>query len=260
MEYDVFISHASEDKASVARPLAAHLQGFGLRVWLDEFELTLGDSLRRKIDRGLSLSRFGVVILSRDFFLKEWPNKELDGLVAREDGREKVILPVWHNISFDDIVKFSPVLAGKLAVSTSSSLVNVARQIHNAVLDGGDGDGPGASRLVPNEEDLLEDLRMRMLSANSSRELRATLYEAEQYLARYPQSPQARLLQDTLREAMSRAEAMEQQRARRDSRRRMQRTEYRRARGLPIFGLLLRIALGAGAVYALYSLIRMFFG
>jgi len=53
MEYDVFISHASEDKEAVARPLARHLQELGLRVWIDECELTLGDSLRRKIDAGL---------------------------------------------------------------------------------------------------------------------------------------------------------------------------------------------------------------
>ena len=70
MEYDVFISHASEDKADVARPLAAHLQKLGLRVWLDEFELTLGDSLRRKIDHGLSKSKYGLVILSPAFFSK----------------------------------------------------------------------------------------------------------------------------------------------------------------------------------------------
>lgn len=63
-EFDVFISHASEDKAEIARPLAESLARAGLRVWLDEFELQLGDSLREKIDQGLSLSRFGVVVLS----------------------------------------------------------------------------------------------------------------------------------------------------------------------------------------------------
>ena len=70
MEYDVFISHASEDKADVALPLAKHLQKFGFKVWLDDFELTLGDSLRRSIDCGLSQSKYGVVILSPAFFSK----------------------------------------------------------------------------------------------------------------------------------------------------------------------------------------------
>ena len=77
MEYDVFISHASDDKVDIARPLAECLQRKGLRVWFDDFELTLGDSLRRCIDRGLTISSFGVVILSPAFFSKEWPKKEL---------------------------------------------------------------------------------------------------------------------------------------------------------------------------------------
>ena len=99
MDYEVFISHASEDKDEVARPLANRLEQLGLRVWLDECQLTVGDSLRRSIDRGLVASRFGVVVLSPSFFAKEWPNKELDGLVARDDGKEKVILPVWHRVT-----------------------------------------------------------------------------------------------------------------------------------------------------------------
>jgi len=89
MQYDVFVSHASEDKESVARPLTLLLQEAGLRVWLDAFEISVGDSLRRTIDAGLAQSRFGVVIVSAAFLRKEWPNKELDGLVARERKAEK---------------------------------------------------------------------------------------------------------------------------------------------------------------------------
>jgi hypothetical protein len=122
MEYDVFISHASEDKDEVARPLSQRLEQLGLRVWLDECQLTIGDSLRRCIDRGLVESRFGIVVLSPAFFMKEWPNKELDGLVARDDGKEKVILPVWHQVSAAEIRRFSPILADRLAVSTSQGV------------------------------------------------------------------------------------------------------------------------------------------
>jgi enamine deaminase RidA (YjgF/YER057c/UK114 family) len=62
-EWDVFISHASEDAESVARPLSNHLAGYGLKVWLDDSELHLGDSLRAKVDAGLTQSRFGIVVL-----------------------------------------------------------------------------------------------------------------------------------------------------------------------------------------------------
>jgi hypothetical protein len=79
LPHDVFICHASEDKADVARPLAEALRNEGINVWLDEFQMRVGDSLRRKIDEGLRNSAYGVVILSPSFFLKQWPQWELDG-------------------------------------------------------------------------------------------------------------------------------------------------------------------------------------
>lgn len=209
MEYDVFISHASEDKQDVALPLASHLQASGLRVWIDESELTLGDSLRRKIDHGLSQSRFGVVILSTAFFSKEWPNKELDALVAREDGKDKVILPVWHNIGVGEIVNYSPLLADKLSVSTRKGIAFAAEKIVDAVSNSRDNSGLSNKHTGPTEEEILRRLGHQMLMADSSWELRKTLYELEQYMARYPYSPDARILKDRIVEGMRRAERME---------------------------------------------------
>jgi formylglycine-generating enzyme required for sulfatase activity len=129
MDWDVFISHAWEDKEDIARPLAEALRRKGLRVWYDEFTLTLGDSLRRSIDRGLAQSRYGVVILSPNFFAKEWPQKELDGLAAREAPGEKVILPVWHNITADQVREYSPTLADRVAVSSDRGLEHVVGEL-----------------------------------------------------------------------------------------------------------------------------------
>lgn len=117
--YDVFISHASEDKEEVARPLALALDADGLRVWYDEYELKIGDSLRRKIDHGVARSKFGVVIISPSFFAKGWPQYELDGLVTRAVTGEQVILPLWHNVTKSEVIDYSPTLADKLARSTS---------------------------------------------------------------------------------------------------------------------------------------------
>ena len=89
--WDLFICHASEDKDAVARPLAEALIEAGLEVWYDDFTLMLGDGLRRSIDRGIADSRFGVIILSPSFFQKEWPQRELDGLVSREIDGEKIV-------------------------------------------------------------------------------------------------------------------------------------------------------------------------
>ena len=129
MNWDVFICHASEDKTSVARPLHDLLVSEGLKVWLDENEMKVGASLRESIDKGLAQSRFGVVILSRAFFGKEWTERELSGLMARETERSKVILPVWHGVDRDFVVQFSPVLADRVAVSTSRGLERAAREI-----------------------------------------------------------------------------------------------------------------------------------
>ncbi len=129
MDWDVFISHTWEDKEDIARPLAEALRQKGLRVWYDEFTLTLGDSLRRSIDRGLAQSRYGVVILSPHFFDKEWPQRELDGLAAREVSSGKTILPVWHNVTREDVSRFSPTLADKLAVSTAKGLDAVVKEV-----------------------------------------------------------------------------------------------------------------------------------
>ena len=132
-QWDVFISHASEDKDAVARPLADKLTAAGIRVWLDANELTIGDSLRRKIDHGLAQSRYGVVILSPAFFSKEWPQNELSGLFALESARSKVILPIWHDVDQPFIARYSPLLADRLGISTASGLDKVRDAILRAI-------------------------------------------------------------------------------------------------------------------------------
>lgn len=134
---DVFVSHASEDKDEVARPLADALARRGWTPWLDELELKLGDSLSRRIDAALARSRFGVVILSPAFFAKEWPQRELAGLAARELATgAKVILPVWHNVDHEFIAQRSPLLADRLGVLTSLGIDSVALKVAE-VLGGG---------------------------------------------------------------------------------------------------------------------------
>ena len=118
-QYDFFISHASEDKDDIVRDLAEALRNSGFEVWYDEFELKIGDSLRRKIDYGLSNANYGIVIVSPSFVKKNWTEYELNGMVAREMNGHKVILPIWHKISKDEVLKFSPTLADKLALNTS---------------------------------------------------------------------------------------------------------------------------------------------
>jgi len=115
-QYDLFLSHAFEDKDTIARPLYRALVANGVTVWFDEAVLQLGDSLRRRIDTGLAKCRYGIVILSPKFLNKQWPQRELDALVARETATgEKAILPIWHELDRDTLMRYSPALADRLA-------------------------------------------------------------------------------------------------------------------------------------------------
>ena len=121
--YDVFISHASEDKDTIVRELAESLRQEGLDVWYDEFTLNIGDSLRQKIDDGLRSSRVGLVVLSPSFMRKGWTNYELDGIVTRTVSGEQVLLPIWHDVTKQQVIDFSPSLANRVARSTSTHTV-----------------------------------------------------------------------------------------------------------------------------------------
>lgn len=109
-EHDVFISHASEDKDAIVRDLASALVNEGLDVWYDDFALRIGDSLRQKIDQGLANSRVGLVVFSTAFFRKGWTNYELDGIVTRSVSGEQVLLPIWHGVTKQQVMEFSPSL------------------------------------------------------------------------------------------------------------------------------------------------------
>jgi hypothetical protein len=137
---DVFISYASEDKEEVVKPLALGLSSFDIKVWYDEFELEIGDSLRRKIDEGLKGSRYGIIILSKHFFNKHYPNYELDGLLQREALGIKVILPVWVGINENDVRNYSPALAdriaGKWEEGVDSLLIKLVKAIKPEIIEG----------------------------------------------------------------------------------------------------------------------------
>lgn len=118
-EYDVFISHATEDKESFADELFEELQKAGVKVWYDTISLGWGDSLRSTIDNGLKKSKYGIVIITTNYINKGWTRYELDGLFQIEMTSGKTILPIWHNISKKEVQDFSPSLAGRVALNTA---------------------------------------------------------------------------------------------------------------------------------------------
>jgi len=115
--YDVFVCHASEDKASFVDPLVQALQEAGIGVWYDKVVFDWGEDLRNFIDSGLQNCRLGVVVFSKAFLgKKRWTEYELNGLLARETAtKKKLILPIWHGVNREDFLKYSPTFADRLA-------------------------------------------------------------------------------------------------------------------------------------------------
>lgn len=129
-KWSVFISHAHEDKESIARPLALALMRRGLSVWFDEFSLKPGDSLSQSIDQGLSQSRFGIVIISPNFLAKKWPQKEFSALHTKQlAGDQKVLIPLWHEIEAEEVRSHSSILADTVALKTSRPLPEIIDKI-----------------------------------------------------------------------------------------------------------------------------------
>ena len=121
-EYDVFISHAWEDKENFVDEFVAELTKFEVKVWYDKERIAWGDSMRAKIDAGLGKSTFGIAVISPNFIAegKYWTKAELDGLFQLESVNGKIILPIWHNITKKEVMEYSPILAGRLAMTTAS--------------------------------------------------------------------------------------------------------------------------------------------
>lgn len=134
MKKDLFISHASEDKDDFVRPLSALLKLYGLDVWYDEFELRIGRSISRSLDKGIANSNFGLLVLSKSFFSKNWTEYELKSLNSYEIENGDVLLPIWKDVDYKEVREFSPYLADKFALTTNKlSIEGIALKIIEAV-------------------------------------------------------------------------------------------------------------------------------
>lgn len=125
--YDVFISHASEDKESFVNLLVEELQKRGVKVWFDRKDITWGRSIRQSIDEGLKKSKFAIVVLSEFYIKKYWTNKEFNALFSLGSTLGEFILPIWHNITPEKAQEFSPMLSDTMALKSSEyTIENIA--------------------------------------------------------------------------------------------------------------------------------------
>ena len=128
-KWDVFLSHASEDKEAFVRPLATRLKENNIKAWYDEFEIQWGDSIRESIDEGLKKSKFAIIVLSKHYFKKVWTSNELNAYFTFDNTDAKRILPIWYNVTKEDVTSYSPLLADRLGADPKDGIEGIVQKL-----------------------------------------------------------------------------------------------------------------------------------
>ncbi len=163
----LFLSHATEDKVPFVRELAEALSR-SFRVWYDEYSLPPGASIFQSISAGLAACDFGVVVLSKPFFTKKWTKAELGGLFARESATLRRIIPVWKDVTFEEVRDFSPILVDRRAVNANDGVQAVAVFVSQATKSPAQQDGFVHTGTVVSN---FADLSTRLTSTQTARAL-----------------------------------------------------------------------------------------
>lgn len=120
--YDVFLSHASKDKISYVEELKQTLDLLGIDVFYDKDTIEWGDKWKEKIYEGLEKSEFAIIVISEHFFGREWTEEELKSLLERQNAEgQKLILPIVHNITTDQLKEKYPKVADIQAIESKDN-------------------------------------------------------------------------------------------------------------------------------------------
>lgn len=132
-----FICHDSRDKDAVAKPLALALQHLQCPVWYDEFSLRIGDNLRTTIEKGLKECKKCILVLSKNFLTNSgWTKTEFDSIFTRQILEQtNLILPIWLDISKEDVYSYSPSLLNVKGLPWSLGEEEISRRIFRVIED-----------------------------------------------------------------------------------------------------------------------------
>lgn len=130
-EYDTFLSYARIDGGEVATALRDALEELGVAVWFDEVAIVPGRSQSLQMDAGLQKARSGVALLTPAYLTgRFWTERELGALLSKN-----VLIPVLHNVTFDDVKRYSGILPDLAGFTTAHDEVeDIAKKIAAAVL------------------------------------------------------------------------------------------------------------------------------
>lgn len=131
---DLFLCHAWPDRGGAAKKMHDALEANGVSVWFSEKDVPLGTSLLGQIDKGLRMSRIGIVLVTPallDSIIQEGvAQKELSALLFTDR-----VIPVAHGTTFEALRDVSPLLGARSGLNTAeSSLEDVAAKVADAVL------------------------------------------------------------------------------------------------------------------------------
>lgn len=119
-QYDVFISHANSDKLDYVEDLYQTIARLGINVFYDKETFEWGDNWKQKIYDGVDSSEFAIIVISNNYFGREWTEKELRSFLNRQNSSgEKIILPLLHGISIKDLCDHYPELGEIQAINDS---------------------------------------------------------------------------------------------------------------------------------------------
>lgn len=127
--YDAFLSHAVEDKMPIANELYQRLTDAGLKIWYSGRELSVGDQLTATIEEGLAQCRFGIIIFSHHYVSKVWALREFFTLLLKDQQGRKVILPVLHEITPEELAEKHLNIAEFFALPTKGGIEPVVEKL-----------------------------------------------------------------------------------------------------------------------------------
>ena len=141
IEYDVFLSHSNLDKEEFVSELSDKLEGREIKVFEDVKVFKMGQSQTDMMNMGILNSRFVVIFLSPNFIKSGWSDYEFKSFLNREINEKRIIiLPIWHNVSYDDVRDYNPFLVDKFALDTKKyTLDEIVDSIYQVVVDSKNG-------------------------------------------------------------------------------------------------------------------------
>ena len=118
-KFDVFISHANSDKIAIVDEMNESLEKLGIRIFYDKKTLEWGDHWKSRILEGTQKAEFAIIVISENFFDREWTEKELNEFLNRQNSNgQKLILPILHNITITQLQEKYPSVADIQGIST----------------------------------------------------------------------------------------------------------------------------------------------